>query len=90
MPFSGSEASGNSATLNRLSKLTKKYRTGKIPQVDWLDRLSFAEIEKINKREKSSMRMMFLDVQFTQFQAKGVDYSVVYFEPGADQVQITY
>ena len=31
----------------RLSKLTKKYRSGKIQSVEWLDGLSFAEIEKV-------------------------------------------
>ena len=72
---------GDSETLSRLTKLTKKYRAGKIPAVDWLDRLSFAEMEKISKREKSAMKLLFLDVQFTQFQSKGINFnlSFIYF-----------
>ena len=37
--------------FERLSKLSKKYRTGKLPPVDWLDRLTFSEIERINQKE---------------------------------------
>ena len=37
--------------FERLSKLSKKYRTGKLPAVDWLDRLTFSEIERINQKE---------------------------------------
>jgi hypothetical protein len=31
---------------HRLAKLTQKYHAGKIPAIDWLDRLTFAEMER--------------------------------------------
>ena len=73
VPSSSTDASSSNSSreLSRLSKLKKKYAMGQIPKVDWLDRLAFAEMEKIQKREKSAMKMMFLDVQFTQFQVIG-------------------
>ena len=66
--------------FHRLSKLTKKYRSGKIQAVDWLDGLSFAEIEKVNSREKERSNLLFLMVEFPEFQLKGVPYSVVFYE----------
>jgi hypothetical protein len=44
--------------LQRLTKLSKQYRSGKIASVDWLDRLTFAEVEQINQREKQSANMV--------------------------------
>ncbi len=35
--------------MNRLGKLTKKHRKGHMIKVDWLDRLTFREIEMINE-----------------------------------------
>ena len=35
--------------MNRLGKLTKKHRKGHMVKVDWLDRLTFREIEMINE-----------------------------------------
>jgi hypothetical protein len=50
-PLSTSASTLTPSTENfrRLAKLTKKYHCGKISQVDWLDRLTFAEIERINQ-----------------------------------------
>ena len=52
--------------FHRLAKLTKKYHSGKIAQVDWLDRLTFAEIEKINQKEKLNSNQLFLMIEFPQ------------------------
>ena len=35
---------------HRLAKLSKKYHDGKIPAVDWLDRITFAEIQRISHK----------------------------------------
>ena len=35
--------------MSNLSKLTKKHRKGHMLKVDWLDRLTFREIEMINE-----------------------------------------
>ena len=52
--------------VNRLAKLTKKYKSGKIPPVDWLDRLTFAEIEKLSQKQKQSSNLLFLMIEFPQ------------------------
>lgn len=44
----------------RLSKLTKKHRNGRIMKVDWLDRLTFREIEMIHEREKRNSNFMYV------------------------------
>lgn len=63
-------------------------------KVDWLDRLTFREIELVNEvsvvyvgshdpflqKEKSSSKSMYLMVEFPRFYADEIDYSVVYFE----------
>lgn len=50
--------------MQRLAKLAKKHRNGQIPKVDWLDRLTFREIEMINEREKSESENMYLLIEF--------------------------
>ncbi len=71
--------------VNQLAKLTKKYRSGKIPPVDWLDRLTFAEVERISQKKKQSSNLLFLMVEFTQVHYDGVNHSIVYFERNGDQ-----
>lgn len=58
-----------------LGKLTKKYRNGQIKNVDWMDRLTFREIEGINEKEKKSSDFMYLMIEFPE---TGMD--VVYYE----------
>lgn len=50
--------------MQRLAKLAKKHRNGQIPKVDWLDRLTFREIEMINEREKNESENMYLLIEF--------------------------
>lgn len=50
--------------MQRLAKLAKKHRNGQIPKVDWLDRLTFREIEMINEKEKTESDYLFLLVEF--------------------------
>jgi hypothetical protein len=35
-------------------------------QIDWLDRLTFIEVEKINQKEKLSSNQLFLMIEFPQ------------------------
>lgn len=74
---------GHSEML-RLSKLVQKHRKGRMMVVDWLDRLSFREIEVINEQEKRASSHMFLSVEFPRFHFEGYEHSVVYFEPDGD------
>ena len=80
---SGEQLNQNPAFYH-LSKLTKKYRSGKIQPVEWLDGLSFAEIEKVNSKEKERSNLLFLMVEFPEFRLKGDLHSVVYYEKEND------
>lgn len=44
-------------------------------QVDWLDRLTFREIEMINEKEKRNSNYMYLMIEFPTVQIDGVDVS---------------
>lgn len=61
-------------------QLTKKHREGRIEKVDWLDRLTFREIEVINDRHKKVSKLMFLMVEFPEVYFKDTRFDVVYFE----------
>ena len=75
--------------VNELAKLTKKYQSGKIPPVDWLDRLTFAEIEKVSQKKKESSNILFLMVEFPQVHYERKQYSIVYFERNGDLLNAT-
>lgn len=77
--------SGNEV-MESLSKLTKRHHTGRIPQSDWLDRLTFREIELINEREKRTSNYLYLMVEFPRLEYHGVEYTVVYYEKGGDDM----
>ena len=49
-------------------------------KVDWLDRLTFREIEMINEKQKRDSNFMFLMIEFPKIHFEGTDFSVVYFE----------
>lgn len=61
-PGKGKDSSKNQ--MQRLAKLAKKHRNGQIPKVDWLDRLTFREIEMINEREKTESDYLYLLIEF--------------------------
>lgn len=67
---------------HRLAKLRKKYLEGKIQPVDWLDRITFAEIERISQKDKSASAKLYLNIEFPQTMDMDLPISVVYFEPG--------
>nr|XP_006823983.1 PREDICTED: phosphatidylinositol 3-kinase catalytic subunit type 3-like [Saccoglossus kowalevskii] len=72
--------------MSKLAKLTKKHRKGHMVKVDWLDRLTFREIEMINEKEKRNSNFMFLMVEFPRVHFDGLEYTIVYFEKDADEV----
>ncbi|XP_066993314.2 phosphatidylinositol 3-kinase catalytic subunit type 3 isoform X2 [Anabrus simplex] len=72
--------------MQRLAKLTKKHRNNLLPKVDWLDRLTFREIELINEKEKRSSDYMYLMVEFPRVEMDGVPHSVVFYEQDGDEV----
>ncbi|XP_064619117.1 phosphatidylinositol 3-kinase catalytic subunit type 3-like [Lineus longissimus] len=72
--------------MANLAKLTKKHRNGHMPTVDWLDRLTFREIEMVNEKVKRDSNFMYLMVEFPQVILGETEYAVVYFEKDGDDV----
>ncbi|KAK6643525.1 Phosphatidylinositol 3-kinase catalytic subunit type 3 [Polyplax serrata] len=70
----------------RLAKLTKKHKAGQLPVVDWLDRLSFLEIEVINEMEKKNSNFFHLMIEFPFIEINSVPHSIVYYEHDGDDV----
>ncbi|XP_054034082.1 phosphatidylinositol 3-kinase catalytic subunit type 3 isoform X4 [Dryobates pubescens] len=66
--------------MSRLAKLTKSHRQGHMVKVDWLDRLTFREIEMINEREKRSSNFMYLMIEFRCVKCDDKEYGIVYYE----------
>ena len=66
--------------MMRLSKLVKKHRKGRMMTVDWLDRLTYREIEVINEREKRGTNCMYLTIEFPAFHVDNTEHMVVFFE----------
>lgn len=83
----GKGKNSSKSQMQRLGKLAKKHRLGHIQKVDWLDRLTFREIELINENEKKLSKNMFLMVEFPTVVINDLDYSIVYFEPEGEKIQ---
>lgn len=58
--------------MQRLAKLVKKHRNGQINKIDWLDRLTFREIELINEREKRASEYLYLMIEFPEVTMDGI------------------
>ncbi|OCT98906.1 hypothetical protein XELAEV_18011138mg [Xenopus laevis] len=71
--------------MSRLAKLTKAHRQGHMVKVDWLDRLTFREIEMINESEKRSSNFMYLMVEFPCVKCDEKEYGIVYYEKDGDE-----
>ena len=83
------EMEGNGASeMTRLAKLVKKHRKGRMMTVDWLDRLTFREIEVINEHEKRSSNCMYLTIEFPVFHFDGIEHCIVYFEPDGELTDV--
>ncbi|CAG2221388.1 PIK3C3 [Mytilus edulis] len=71
--------------MSRLAKLSKKHRDGHMVKVDWLDRLTFREIELINEKQKRDSNFMYLMIEFPYVHYNDLQYTVIYFEKGGDE-----
>ncbi|KAJ8304892.1 hypothetical protein KUTeg_018475 [Tegillarca granosa] len=71
--------------MTRLAKLSKKHRDGHMLKVDWLDRLTFREIEMINEKQKRDSNFMYLMIEFPVVYFEDIEYTVVYFEKDGDE-----
>ena len=75
--------------MSHLSKLVQQHCKGRMMSVDWLDRLTFREIEMINEREKRESHFMYLTVEFTKFHFNDIQYTLVFFEADGEQLDET-
>ncbi|XP_035782753.1 phosphatidylinositol 3-kinase catalytic subunit type 3-like isoform X2 [Anopheles albimanus] len=75
--------------MQRLSKLAKEHRNGEMNKVDWLDRLTFRELEVINEMEKRHSQFLYLMVEFPQLFIDEKQYSVIHLEMNVQSI-VTY
>ncbi len=69
--------------LQRFARVGKKYRESGKSCPDWLDRLTFAEVERVNAKEKRASNALFLGLEFVRFHVNEEPVAVVYFERNA-------
>lgn len=71
--------------------MKKKFQNDQIPKLDWLDRLTFLEIERITQQEKVKSEHMYLTIEFPKIKIDNSEHIVVYFEKGAeDSCQLSF
>ena len=66
--------------MDHLAKLVQQHHKSHMMSVDWLDRLTFREIEQINEKEKRESNCMYLTIEFPKFHLDSIEYNVVFFE----------
>ncbi|KAI8887127.1 phosphatidylinositol 3-kinase [Backusella circina FSU 941] len=70
-----SKIKGTDDDMNKLEKLVKRYDCGDIRPVEWLDNMTFRQIEKIHKNASTTSTKLALYVDLPKF-----DFPVVYGE----------
>jgi len=67
--------------LDRLYELKSDYYNGQTLKIDWLDKLTFLEMEKITQKMKADSKNMFLSVEFPKALIENtIDVPIVYYE----------
>ena len=72
--------------MTELARLVKQHHSGEIEKVDWLDRLTFREVEHVNERSKQSCAAFHLSLEFPPVVCKEKMLSVVHHEEEAPLV----
>ncbi|CAL8086645.1 unnamed protein product [Orchesella dallaii] len=73
--------------MYRLKKLAKRHQMGQIAKVDWLDRLTFCEIEAICEKEKRESDFMYLNIEFPIAEYSGVQYAITFYEKNVEDME---
>ena len=68
--------------LNELEMKICKYEHGEATMIDWMDRLTFKEINQLSDKLKRESKSLFLNVQFPTFKNGRENVAVLYFEQG--------
>lgn len=67
--------------LDRLYELKSNYHNGQTIKIDWLDKLTFLEMEKMTQRMKAGSKNMFLSVEFPKALIDNtIDVPILYHE----------
>lgn len=71
--------------LDRLYELKSNYYNGQTMKIDWLDKLTFLEMEKTTQKMKANSKNMFLSVEFPKALIENtIDVPIVYYETTLD------
>ncbi|XP_039283155.1 phosphatidylinositol 3-kinase catalytic subunit type 3-like [Nilaparvata lugens] len=71
-----------------LLKLAKKHKTGELVKIDWLDKLTFREVEILYEMEKRKSNNWYLMIEFPQIMLNDISYSIVYYEKDGDDIYL--
>lgn len=82
------KAKSNNDEMSRIYKLSKNHKNGRMMKVDWMDRLTFREVEMINERQKRCSEQVYLMVEFPcmHFNNCPTNVTLLYYEKDADNV----
>lgn len=71
--------------LDRLYELKSNYHNGQTIKIDWLDKLTFLEMEKMTQKMKAVSNNMFLSVEFPKALIENtIDVPIMYYETGLE------
>lgn len=63
------------------------YNNGYIPKVEWLDKIVFEEIEKINLKKLTSSNYIYMTVEFSNFIVDNIACEMIYHQSDFDYTQ---
>jgi phosphatidylinositol 3-kinase len=64
--------------------MRKRYEKGLVMRAEWLDKLTFPEMERLREKERKNSTDMHLMIEFPRVIVDGQDCTVVYFEKEAE------
>lgn len=71
--------------LDRLYELKSNYHNGQTVKIDWLDKLTFLEMEKMTQKMKAGSKNMFFSVEFPKALIDNtMDVPILYYEPSTE------
>lgn len=74
----------NSERIYALDKMRKKYDRGQIIKVEWLDKLTFPEMERMKERERKQLTEMHISLEFPKL-ISSPEASIVYSEKDVEK-----
>ena len=73
-----------SQRIYELDKKRKRYDRGQIMKVEWLDKLTFPEMERMKEKERKQLTEMHISLEFPKI-SNSTEISIVYSEKEADR-----